>query len=119
MIRPQILRQLKDIQNQGDKLIKGSPSMSDIRDFARYSSEIQNYLHSLEIDPAIRNLICDIPDVTLDDLSPITGIWALLPSVFSYWFIERSRIEQALTIVSIAVGKYASVEFLLKNYLEE
>ena len=39
-----ILRQVKDLQYQANKLLNGSPELTDIENFSKYSYEINSYL---------------------------------------------------------------------------
>ena len=93
--------------------------MSDIVNFSKYSDELKKYLLDIDVDPLIKKMILEIPEVQLEKVSPEFGIWALVPSIFSYWFIERSKINNAQSTISAVVGKYASIEFMLKGYFAD
>ena len=41
-----MLRQIKDIQFQADKICSGSPTVVEIEEFAKYSLEIRGFIES-------------------------------------------------------------------------
>ncbi len=111
-----LLRQLKDIQYQAAKLVKGNPSIVDIDNFRKYSNELVHYLQEhidlVEIIP----LIDDIPSLkeVEKELQSKMGFAFGLRS----WSRQRRIIAQAQQDIQIAQGKYASIEFILKNYTD-
>lgn len=113
-----LLRQLKDIQNQADQLLKGKPGIVEVQNFIKYSDELKKYLEN-EVDLEEMNyLIKDIPTINIDAMMPKTWIVAFTPSIFSSFFYERRIVDQALTDIDIAKSKYASIEFIMKNNAE-
>ncbi|MEO1514021.1 MAG: hypothetical protein AAFV95_03385 [Bacteroidota bacterium] len=113
-----ILRQLKDIQFQAEKLLKGSPDLSAIRTFSQYSAEINRFLLE-EIDlPDVHQLVYQIPPIPYEvGINKRSLFMTVLPSVLWYWYYERQIVEEAQEGIQIARGKYSSIEFMLKNYL--
>ncbi|MEL6864132.1 MAG: hypothetical protein AAFP19_06930 [Bacteroidota bacterium] len=112
-----ILRQVKDIQYQADKLLKGHPSLSDIKDFRRYAQEINTFLQKHIDIPEVHQLVDDIPSIKVDLIDLKTGLlFMIMPAVLVTWYYERRLINIARSDIQIAKGKYASIEFLLKNY---
>ena len=113
-----LLRQLKDIQNQADQLLKGRPGIVEVQNFIKYSDELKKYLVN-EVDlEEMSYLINEIPNIQVRKMMPINWITILTPSIFSSWFYERNIVAEALEDIRIAKSKYASIEFIMKNQLE-
>lgn len=115
-MKTNILRQVKDIQYQADKILNGKPSITDVKNFGKYSQEIKKSLIETVDIPMVIELINDIPEFDIPDFDVRTGFLALiLPKFFGPWYYENSVVEEAKSDVRIALGKYASIEFILKN----
>ena len=113
------LRQIKDIQVQADKIINRPVSLADIKNFKNYSEEIKNYLLANIQTPEIRKYIFEIPEIILEVKATGKDTWLrLLPTSAALWMEERRIIREARTTIRTIQGKYASIEFLLKNYFE-
>lgn len=111
-----ILRQLKDIQHQANKLLNGSPELVDIENFSNYADEINRYLMEYCRIEEVVMLTAQIPKIyDKSNISNKNWLLSLMPNIFSYWFYERNQIEEALEIIEFVRGKYASIEFILKN----
>jgi len=112
-----ILRQLKDIQNEADKLIKGSPNVMEIENFSRYSNEIKDFIERNIEFPEVLKLVEEIPDIPMNKVTIKTGLMSLIiPKVLLYWYHERVYISVSTSKIEISRGKFASLEFILKNY---
>ena len=115
-LQQRTLRQLKDIQHQGGKIINQSATVEQIRDFAIYSQELSSFLFTADLPPEIERYVLEIPPIDLDQLSPKKGIMTMLPSIFSYYLHERRVIDEGRHLVREACGKFAAIEFMLKGY---
>ncbi len=110
-----LLRQLKDIQYQAEKLQSSNPSIIDIENFKKYSDELKVYLIK-NVDLGEMNyLINEIPDIKLKDKKNELFMLAIAPKVLKTYFREKKQVKQALQKISICKSKYASIEFILKN----
>lgn len=116
-----ILRQIKDIQVQAERLISDQPDLVEIYEFGNYSKQLKSYLLANVKDEYILNFIVQIPELeeSLNSGSGKTGVLtailiAVAPWLLNY-FQERNKIGQGQEIIRDIRGKYASVEFLMKN----
>ena len=114
-----ILRQITDIQVQAERLIKRKGSLIEIEQFSSYSNEIKSYLLNNIKDEFILKYIHEIPDLNIDEIgqSPrYLNFLNLLGSGLGVYSREKVKIEKALTTIRDIRAKYASTEFMLKNY---
>ena len=115
-----ILRQITDIQIQADKITANASNATEIADFARYNEEIKAYLIQHVKDEFMLNYVREIPCVPIEDIEGNTSFLATVLGLFSgglgFNIQQMKRLERAKEVVSILKGKYASIEFLLKNH---
>lgn len=115
-----IIRQIKDIQNQAERLIKRKSSLSEIEQFANYSCEIKSFLIKNIDEDFILKYVYEIPDLNLDESDSKPGFFDLILFSFNFGFgaysKERQKADKALKTVRDIRGKYASLEFMLKNH---
>jgi hypothetical protein len=115
-----ILRQITDIQIQADKITATPPNSSEIIDFERYNEEIKTYLIQNVKDDFILSYVREIPCVPIEDLEGNTSLLASLMGLFSgglgFNIQHMKKLERAKEAIAIIKGKYASIEFLLKNH---
>ena len=112
-----ILRQVKDIQYQAEKICTSSPSTTDIENFSKYSEEIKSFLLSHIEIPEIKKLVNDIPKIPKNESVGKKGALAFFAvPLLSAWYQEKQFIEAATSKINMCKGKYASIEFILKNY---
>ena len=118
-----IVRQIKDIQVQADRLIKNNADVTEIEDFAKYSQELKTFLIQNIKDDFILNYLHDIPVLDLDEQSEITEsfLYSLLHffgGALGIYSSELKKKANALDKIRDIKSKYASVEFMLKNYFQ-
>lgn len=117
-----VIRQVTDIQVQADRLIKNKADLTEIANFAKYSHELKNYLHTHVKDEFILTLINEIPTLDLDEPDEETGfadsLLYFFGGLFGMYSLEQKRKNKALNTIRDIKGKYASAEFMLKNYFE-
>lgn len=115
-----ILRQIADIQIQADKITANATNSTEMIDFARYNEEVKAYLLQNVKDDFIISYVREIPSVPIEDLEGNTSLSATILGLFSgglgFNIQQMKRLERAKEVVSILKGKYASLEFLLKNH---
>ena len=115
-----ILRQIADVQQQAERLISTNAEQHEIEDFSKYNEEIKSYLLENVKDNFILKRINEIPSINFNTLEIKDNFLILIFSIFSgglaayYRRIERTK--EALAVVREIRGKYASAEFMLKNY---
>ena len=121
----QVLRQIQDIQVQADRIINDRPGLENIYEFGNYSKQIKEYLVAHVKDSMILDYVRQIPDLEerMDEPRVSTGILSVILFIIAGWFLwyfrERRRVELGQDIVRDIRGKYASIEFLLKNSIDE
>ncbi len=118
-----ILRQITDIQVQADRLIKGQADLTEIEDFAKYSYELRTYLTTNIKDDFILKYVNEIPILDLDAESEnadgfLESLLYFFGGLFGAYSLEQKKQAEALDVIRNIKGKYASAEFMLKNYFE-
>ena len=99
-----VLRQIKDIQSQADKILSDKAD-EDIQNFTRYSIELKNFIADRIDDEKINSYLKEIQDV---EYTPrfITRRW-------TFW--ENIAKSNALEEINTVRGKYAHLELLIKQ----
>lgn len=117
-----ILRQITDIQVQAERLIKNKSDITQVEQFAAYSNEIKTFLLNNISDEFILNQIKEIPDLDLEQTESNSRFINLFLNVLGgsigIYSSERRKADEALDKIRDIRGKYASTEFMLKNYFE-
>lgn len=110
-----LLRQLRDIQAQADKIVTGENSTEAIESFARYSSELKNYISKNVQSKEIQAYLTELPDINYSRTEIKLWQYLIVPS----WWIALYKDYQAKneTIIEIgsAKGKYATLELLVRG----
>lgn len=116
-----IYRQIVDIQAQAERLIKSKADLNELELFSQYNHEIKSYLLSYIDDSFILNHVNEIPELNLEEIEENTTILSVLLGLFTGGrsiLGNKIKSEKALEIVRNIRGKYASLEFLLKNHFK-
>ena len=109
-----IIRQLKDIQAQADKILTGDNSEESIETFSQYSDELKDFIHThIEVNE-IRAYLSELPEI---DYAPKSiQLWQYL--VFPSWWVamyhDHVARNEAVRDVGIARGKFATLEIMIK-----
>jgi hypothetical protein len=114
-----IIRQIVDIQAQAERLIRTKSNIVEIEQFAKYNNEIKSYLISNIDDEFVLKYVKDIPDLDINDVETKTRIITILLSLFVggiALYHEKQKSQRALKTIRDIKGKYASAEFMLRNY---
>ena len=118
-----ILRQIADIQVQADRILSGKENIEQVEDFSKYNEEIKKFLLENIEDEFILKFIHEIPAVDFEELDTKNSIFATLLSFLSFgsgtWFQQKKQMDQAIESISNIKGKYASVEFMLRDYINK
>jgi len=119
-VQNNILRQITDIQVQANRLIKEKVDLEQISQFALYTDEMKSFLLQTIKDDFIQNHIAEIPNLNLDENTRPTGILILLSFIMggagNSYYHDKQKIDHAKKIIREIRNKYASIEFMLKNY---
>ena len=113
-------RQLIDIQHQAEKIVNGNPSVTVIEDFSRYSEELRDFVRKhVDVAQALE-LLEEIPVIEPFTLRARDGWVAfLIPSAVWLIYQERSYVATAVEKVRTCRGKFASLEFLVRNSYDD
>tara|TARA_R110002051_G_scaffold321291_1_gene408555 strand:+ start:113 stop:472 length:360 start_codon:yes stop_codon:yes gene_type:complete len=115
-----IIRQVIDIQSQAERLISQNAEETDIELFSQYNRELKSFLISNIKDEFVLNYIKEIPDLNMMDLESESGFFERLIALFSNGYSsDRMKNDRALDIIREIKNKYASSEFMIKNYFNE
>ena len=119
------LRQIQDIQVQAERLISNKANLDQIAEFSKYSDEIKFYLMENIDDEEILSYVRDIPTFEIEESElekTAEGIFAGILSIASYglagYFRNQRARDKALDVVRDIRSKYASIEFMCRNYFE-
>lgn len=120
-----VLRQIKDIQMQCEAIIVSKEALSTFQDLEKYSREIIKYLEENVTDETLLSHIAGIPHLN-PNLVRKEQYWferiiffiAIIISAgtLASYFNTRQENEEMLDQIRELKNKYASLEFLLKNY---
>lgn len=110
-----IIRQVKDIQAQADKILSGDNSEESIETFSRYLDELRDFIHTHIEVQEIRSYLSELPEI---EYAPKTiQLWQYL--VFPAWWVamyhDHVARNEAVRDVSIARGKFATLELMIKG----
>lgn len=110
-----LLRQIKDIQAQADKILKGEDSPEAIETFSKYSSELKNYIGQHVQSQEVKAYLKDLPEINYARVNISIWQYLLLP----YWAIAlyndyqaRNRTKEEISLVR---GKYGTLELLVRG----
>jgi len=110
-----LLRQIKDIQAQADKVIGGENSDEAIESFARYSMELKDYISKNVDSNEVKAYLTELPEINYTRTQ--IKLWQYL--LFPAWWIElyKDYLERNKTVqeISIVRGKYSTLEILVKG----
>ncbi|WP_422106872.1 hypothetical protein [Winogradskyella sp.] len=122
MSAPSILRQIKDIQAQAERLIRTGGNTPEIEAFAQFNESLKSYLLQHIKEEFILNYIKTIPSLDIDALETKSNFFIGVISLFfgrlGATYSERNRINTALKIIKEISNKYASYEIMIANSLE-
>jgi hypothetical protein len=109
-----LLRQLKDVQAQADKILTGEDSHETIETFAKYSIELKEYISKNVASFEIKSYLTELPVIKYQR----TGIkfWQYMMLV-SWWiaiYMDYQAKNRAIEEIGTAKGKYATLEVLVR-----
>ena len=109
-----LLRQLKDIQAQAEKIGQGNDSQHDIETFARYSIELKEYILKNVKSEEVVNYLNELPDVQYDRLEVKLWQYFIMPSWWISLYNDYMARKKAVEEITIVKGKYATLELLIR-----
>jgi hypothetical protein len=113
-----LLRQIKDIQAQADKIVTGENSIEAIENFARYSSELKDYIAKNVKSQEIVIYLNDLPDVNYTRSQIKLWQYLILPSWWITLYKDYQAKNRTIQEIGHVRGKYATLELLVKGLSE-
>lgn len=110
-----LLRQLKDIQAQADKIAKGEDSNEAIETFAHYSNELNNYIAKNVESEEIRSYLRELPMINYSRTKIKLWQYLILPSWWISLYKEYQAKKETIQEINSARGKYATLELLIRG----
>jgi hypothetical protein len=110
-----LLRQIKDIQAQADRILTGENSSETLESFAKYSVELKDYIVKNVNSDEVKVYLAELPDLHYSRIE--IQLWQYL--IFPTWWISLYKDYEARnrTIEEIKTvrGKYSSLELIVKG----
>ena len=112
-----LLRQVKDIQVQADKIVGGDNSAQSIENFARYSNELKAFILSKINNEGLRNCTKDLAEIKYSKIQ--FRLWQILvlPLWFVYLYKDYIKKGEIIRKINMSKSKYATIEMIIKQYM--
>ena len=110
-----LLRQLKDIQVQADKIVTGENSNEAIETFSRYSSELKTYIAKNVESPEIKSYLTDLPEINYKRSEIKLWQYLIMPSWWITLYKDYQAKNRTIEEINEVKGKYATLELLVKG----
>ncbi|MEO7990209.1 MAG: hypothetical protein ABI663_11750 [Chryseolinea sp.] len=110
-----LLRQLKDIQSQADKILTGENSNEAIETFAKYSTELKDYINKNVVSPEIKSYLKELPEINYSRTEIKLWQYLVLPSWWISLYKDYHEKNKTIAEISTVRGKYATLELLVKG----
>jgi hypothetical protein len=113
-----LLRQLKDVQAQADKILSGDDSEEAIESFSKYSIEMKSYILKNVESQEVKSYAAELPEIKYS--ASKVRVWEyfvlfLLPTWWMTLYKEYQAKNKAKKEINFAKGKYATLELLIKG----
>jgi hypothetical protein len=110
-----LLRQLKDIQAQADKILTGEKSNETIETFARYSTELKSYVKKNVESEEIKSFSAVLPEINYSRAEIKLWQYLILPSWWITLYKDYQAKNKTIEEINLVRGKYATLELLVKG----
>ncbi|RQO32534.1 hypothetical protein DBR32_02730 [Taibaiella sp. KBW10] len=108
-----LLRQLKDIQAQSDKILGGEQSDEAIEAFSKYSIELKKYIAANITAPEIVLYLKELPEINYSRTQVKLWQYLILPSWGLHLYKNYHAKNKTMEEISMVRGKYASLTLLV------
>jgi hypothetical protein len=112
-----VLRQIKDIQAQADKVLSGDKSEEAIRSFIRYSDDLKAYIAKNITDDKVRTRAEEIPDIDFSGSSVQLWMLLILPAWWYTLYHDYIGKKKVLEEIAAVRGMYAHLELFVRGLL--
>lgn len=110
-----LLRQLRDIQAQADKIASGENDQDSIETFAKYSLELKEYVLKHVDSDEIRGYASIIPDVNYERVMVSWWQFIIMPAWWISLYNDYKARERAVEDIVTVKGKYATLELMIRG----
>jgi hypothetical protein len=110
-----LLRQLKDIQVQADKILAGENSNEVIETFAKYSVELKGYISKNVESQEIKSYLTDLPEINYTRAKIKLWQYLILPSWWVTLYNDYQAKNRTIEEITLVKGKYATLELLVRG----
>jgi hypothetical protein len=110
-----LLRQLKDIQAQAEKIADGGNSEDNIESFARYSVELKDYIRKNIQSKEIVHYLSEVPDVEYERIHVKLWQYLIMPSWWITLYKDYVSRQKAVEQINTIRGKFATIEILVRS----
>lgn len=110
-----LLRQLKDIQAQADKILTGENSDETIETFAKYSVELKDYISTNIESPTIKSYLKELPEINYNRTKVKLWQYLILPMWWIALYNDYQAKNETVEDIQSVRGKYATLEMLVKG----
>jgi hypothetical protein len=111
-----LLRQLKDIQAQAEKIQSGENSSEALENFGRYSSELKEYISKNIDSPEIKVYLKELPEINYARTQIKLWQYIILASWWFSLYKEYHARNKTIEEIGHVKGKYATLELLVRGY---
>jgi len=111
-----LIRQLKDIQTQAEKIITGDNSEESIENFARYSHELKEFIVKNVDSIEILKYIEELPAIDFSRSKIKLWQYLILPSWWITLYKDYHQKNKMIEQIGEVRGKYATLELLVRGY---
>ena len=110
-----LLRQLKDIQAQADKIVSGESSNETIETFAKYSSELKSYISKNVQSEEVKSYLNELPEINYSRTQIKLWQYLILPSWWISLYKDYQVKKETISEINSVRGKYATLELLIRG----
>jgi hypothetical protein len=111
-----LIRQLKDIQTQAEKIITGDNSEESIENFSRYSHELKEFIVNNVDSIEILKYIEELPEIDFSRSKIKLWQYLILPSWWMTLYKDYHQKNKMIEQIGEVRGKYATLELLVRGY---
>ncbi|HEY5826543.1 MAG TPA: hypothetical protein VIT44_19365 [Cyclobacteriaceae bacterium] len=109
------IRQVKDIQVQAEKIVKGDKSNSAIQSFATYSVQLIDFIDQNIPSDEIKRYLKELPFVTYKPKYSTFWQYLIWPTWWITLYKDNNSKNKVIAEINDAQQKYLNLELLLKG----
>jgi hypothetical protein len=110
-----LIRQIKDVQAQADKVLGGENSPEAIESFSRYSVELKNFIEDNVASLEIRAYASELPTVEYYRVDVPFWQYLFLPAWCAHLYYDYQARNKAMEEIGIVRGMYATLEIMVRG----